>query len=122
MQTLCEAEAELADGTAAAAAPDMPSYDKMKAGPSFLVIRTVSDGHCARGGQRCKKCKAAETTMQICLLRLFLQPSGHAARVQMATHEGKKVMCEYEREKTFASADEARAFAAENDVADVQIR
>ena len=93
----------------------------MVAGPSVLAIRRIADGHCARGAVRCAKCKEAAETSRIVLAKLFLLASGNAAPVLFTTVDGKKTMCEYQTEKEFASADEARAYAAANGIEDVEL-
>jgi len=99
------------------------NYESMVAGPSFLAIRRISSRHCARGAKRCAKCKEAEESAPppICLVRMYLLPSGAAAPVLFSERDGKRVMCEYETEREFESEEEARAFASENGVDDVEL-
>ena len=91
------------------------------AGPHVLAIRKVADGHCARGATRCAKCKTAQETSRVVLVKLFLLASGNAAPVLFTEVDGAQRMCEYETVQEFASADEARAYAAANGVGDVKL-
>ena len=70
---------------------------------------------------RCAKCKKAEQTSRIVLVKMFLLASGNAAPVLFTTVDGKQRMCEYETVQEFGTVDEATAYAAANGVDDVKL-
>ena len=90
-------------------------------GTDCLAVRLLGYGHCARGTQRCEKCR--ETAARPATLALLdLCPDGDAARPTVAVERGgKRVHVPYEVLRRFASDDEAKAFAARHELLDVRL-
>ncbi len=90
-------------------------------GPACLAIRALKPTHCARGPARCEKCKAAEKEPAMPKL-LDVCPYGDYARPTIdIERDGKKLWRPYDVIRSFASADEAREFAALHRISDVRL-
>lgn len=86
-----------------------------------LVVKGMGKLHCARGGARCERCRAAEAEPATPAL-LDLRPDHpEAARPTVEVARGGETTVRvYDVVRRFASADEARAFGAKHGV-DVQL-
>ena len=88
----------------------------------FYMIKSMSRPHCARGPAMCAKCREMEKTREICLLKVYAQSDGKVARpVIEVTRDGQRQFLEFDVEKVFKDASEARAYAAKNKIQDVLI-
>ena len=82
--------------------------------PSCLVIRVQKALHCARGPERCTKCREAADGPALPKL-LDLCPEGDVARpVVTFTRAGKEEHRVYDVVRTFPSLEEAKAFAGKH--------
>jgi hypothetical protein len=84
-----------------------------------LAVRSLKHMHCARGPARCEKCKeahdkpAAPKLLDVC-------PYGDAARPTIeVARDGKKSFRPFDVLQTFATVEEARAFATKHGLTDV---
>lgn len=90
-------------------------------GPDCLVIRILKPLHCARGPQRCEKCKAAEASPAVPKL-LDVCPWGEVARPIIELKRGGETQYRpYDVMRSFADAAEARAFAQKHGLTDVEL-
>ncbi len=86
-----------------------------------LAVRALKPGHCARGPERCKKCKAAEQEPAVPRL-LDVCPYGDYARPTIAVErDGKRGWRAYDVLRSFASAEEAKEFARRYGISDVAL-
>jgi hypothetical protein len=84
--------------------------------PDCLLIRTMKALHCARGPQRCAKCKAADATAPVPKL-LDLCPWGEFARPTVElVRDGEAQVRVFDVMRSFANVSEAREFATRNGV------
>lgn len=101
---------------------DGPHAAQFVRGPDCLAIRALRPLHCARGAQRCEKCKAAAAQPPVPRL-LDLCPWGDAARPTIeVVRDGKKAWRAYDVLQSFADAAEARAFAERHRLTDVELQ
>ncbi len=103
--------------------PDVPpppgAWFEVARPASCLAIRTLSPVHCARGATRCRRCAAASRSLAVPTL-LDLCPDGPAARPTVpTTRDGLTVQAPFDVLRTFATPEEARAFAAAHGITDV---
>ncbi len=85
------------------------------------IIRNIRLAHCARGPERCAKCREIDVP-KICLLDIDPPNQGRQARRTIEVEiDGKKKWREYDIVRTFESEAEARKYAAENGIADVDM-
>lgn len=90
-------------------------------GDACLAIRSLKPLHCARGPARCEKCKEAHEEPASPKL-LDVCPYGDVARPTIEiVRDGKTTFRSYDVLRTFADADEARAFANKHRLTDVVI-
>lgn len=90
-------------------------------GPDCLAVRLLAHGHCARGPATCQRCAAAAKRPASPAL-LDLCPDGDAARPTIGVErEGRQTWVAYDVLRWFASAEEARAFAADHGLDDVHL-
>ncbi|MCB9232217.1 MAG: hypothetical protein H6581_11165 [Bacteroidia bacterium] len=80
------------------------------------IIEKIQIVHCARGPQRCEKCKAVEANKWALLNICPDNPGMVARRVTEFTWQGEKLWVEFEVEKVFESKQEARAWSKEHGV------
>jgi len=100
---------------------DGPHHAQSIRGPECLAIRALKPGHCARGPQRCAKCKAAEQQPAVPRL-LDVCPYGDYARPTIETKRGGKTEHRvYDVIKVFASDAEAREFATKHGIDDIAL-
>lgn len=85
------------------------------------VIRRIRTAHCKRGPSRCEKCRETEGDA-ICLLDIDPPDRGMVQRRVMEFRTGGLVEWrEFDVVKLFASEAEARAYAAENGIEDLDL-
>ncbi len=85
------------------------------------IIRTIRLAQCARGPELCVKCRQMDEP-KICLLDIDPPHQGRQARRTIEVEiNGKRVWREFDVVRTFADEDEARRYAAENGIADVDL-
>jgi hypothetical protein len=85
------------------------------------IVRTIRLAHCARGPERCAKCREMDEP-KICLLDIEPPDRGMAARRTIEVEiNGKKEWREFDVVRSFADEAEARRYAEENGVADVEL-
>lgn len=102
-------------------AGDGPHRAQSVRGTECLAIRALRPGHCARGPERCARCKAAEAQPASPSL-LDLCPWGDYARPLIDVERaGSKAWRPYDVLQSFADAAEARAFAATHGIDDVRL-
>ena len=82
---------------------------------AHYVIRKVRLAHCKRGPARCEKCRDLDAE-KICLLEI--DPEGEMQRRVIQLHD-EGAWHEFEIVKTFATGEDARAYAAGHGIKDV---
>jgi hypothetical protein len=98
---------------------DGPHHAQSPRAPACLAIRAMKPLHCARGPERCEKCKHAATLPATPRL-LDVCPHGDYARPTVEIERGgKKEIRVYDVLQTFADTAEARAFATKHGITDV---
>jgi len=86
--------------------------------PACLAVRLLRPLHCARGRERCERCREHEARPAVPKL-LDLCPEGDLARPTVQAGDG--TIRVYDVLRSFPDAAAARAFAAEHGVTDVQL-
>ena len=85
------------------------------------VIRRVRVAHCKLGPVQCEDCRE-DLTRAICLLALYPPGSGLMQRRAIeVTLEGQAVWREFEIVRRFANEAEARCYASEHGIDDVEV-
>jgi hypothetical protein len=85
------------------------------------IIRRIRMAHCKKGPSRCAKCREAGAAA-ICLLELWPPDEGTAQRRLIALDRGgQRVWYAYDVIRRFAAEGEARAFAEQNAIDDVEL-
>ena len=88
---------------------------------SRYVIRRLRMAHCAKGPMRCEQC-AALTESKLCLLDTQpAHPGEVQRRVIEVTSAGVKAWREYDIVRGFADEREAKEYALQHAIADVQL-
>lgn len=87
------------------------------------IIRSIPMAHCARGPETCPKCRVlAAAGPRPCLLDIAPPDQGMVTRrVIECMVDGVKVWREFDIVRTFADETEARAYAAEHGITDVEL-
>lgn len=94
---------------------------KEKAAMPKHIIRTIRLAHCARGPERCAKCREMDEP-KICLLDIDPPNRGREARRTIEVDlDGKREWREFDVVRSFADEAEARRHAEENGIKDVKI-
>lgn len=89
--------------------------------PSGFVIRRIRQAHCARGPARCARCREMDREV-IALLDIAPPQQGLVARPTLPVAVGgQQVWREFDVVRVFESEEEARAYAEQNGVVDVEI-
>ena len=87
--------------------------------PSEEIIRVMSPPHCARGPKGCEKCREADKTKKICLLRIFFD-HGYMTRPMIeVARDGERILLEYDVLRIFENRDEALEYAKKNNLTDI---
>lgn len=85
------------------------------------IIRSLRLAHCARGPELCAKCREMDRDVP-CLLDIDPPNPGVVARRAIEVQVGgEKAWREFDVLRTFQDEREARAYAAENGVSDIQL-
>lgn len=85
------------------------------------IIRTIRLAHCARGPELCAKCRQMDEP-KICLLDIAPPNQGRQARRTIEVEiNGKREWREFDVVRSFKDEAEARRYAAENGIADVDL-
>lgn len=85
------------------------------------IIRVIRTAHCARGPKLCAKCREMDVP-KICLLDIDPPNQGREARRTIEVEiSGKSEWREFDVIRSFESEAEARKYAAENGIADVDL-
>lgn len=85
------------------------------------IIRRIRLAHCARGPERCEKCREMDREAP-CLLDIDPPNLGLAARrVLPVTLDGETAWREFDVVRIFDDDDDARAYAAQYAVTDVEL-
>ncbi|MCX6031301.1 MAG: hypothetical protein NT169_18635 [Chloroflexi bacterium] len=88
---------------------------------SRYIIRKIHLAHCKRGPARCKQCREMDA-WRICLLDIAPPRPGESQRRLIQVYMGgEAVWREYDVVRMFDSEAEARGFARENRIADVNL-
>jgi len=88
--------------------------------PKF-VIRRIRQAHCAKGPARWAQCREMDREA-IALLEIDPPQQGLLARrVLPVSGEGQQVWREFDMVRLFASEEEARAYAHQHGIADVEL-
>ena len=74
------------------------------------IIKNIAQVHCARGPERCARCREMSANAKYSLLNICPK-SPAARRVTEVDLNGQKEWREFEVERTFDSVAEARAYA-----------
>ncbi|NLI78393.1 MAG: hypothetical protein GX442_18390 [Candidatus Riflebacteria bacterium] len=90
---------------------------------SHHIIRNIPMAHCARGPEACPKCRAlAAAGPRPCLLDIAPPDQGMVTRrVIECLVDGVKVWREFDIVRTFADEAEARTYAAEHGITDLEL-
>lgn len=83
------------------------------------IIRVIEGVHCAKGPKGCKKCQDAGIQNKLCLIRIFKEASEEPRPVIELEREDQQYFT-YDVLKCFDTIQEARDYALENDVWDVE--
>jgi len=83
------------------------------------IIRKIHLAHCKRGPRVCEKCREMDVE-RICLLDVC-PPGEMQRRVIQVNVGGEEVWREFDVVRVFGSEAEARVYAGENGVEDVQV-
>ena len=84
------------------------------------IIRKIRLAHCKRGPSICEECREMDTE-KICLLDICPPHQGEIQRrVIQVTRGGETTWCEFDIVRTFESQEEARKYADENAIQDVE--
>lgn len=78
---------------------------------SEYIISNIIVPHCARGPQRCEKCKQMAEEKKFCLLQIYSQGGEIARPVLEVEIDGKQQWCEFDVLKTFKDESEAESYA-----------
>ena len=91
--------------------------------PGCRQVRVARRSHCARGPSRCPRCQAAHAAGPVWELVAPDANPLQAARqvVQFRDEDGNSFWSEFRVEKMFASEEEARQYANEHGITDVQL-
>lgn len=85
------------------------------------IIKTIRTAHCARGPELCAKCREMDKPA-ICLLDIDPPNQGREARRTIEVEiNGRKEWREFDVVRSFKDEAEARKYAAENGIADVDL-
>lgn len=85
------------------------------------IIRLISMSHCKRGPEHCPKCRAMGGP-RICLLDIAPPDQGMVQRRVIELQiDGERAWREFDVIRVFADEAEARAFAAENGIDDIDL-
>ncbi len=85
------------------------------------IIRLIAVSHCKRGPDHCAKCRAMGGP-RICLLDIAPPDQGMVQRRVIELEiDGERVWREFDVIRIFAGEAEARAYAAANGVADIDL-
>ena len=88
---------------------------------SRYVIRKVRLAHCKKGPDRCEECRTLDAE-RICLLDVSPPRQGEIQRrVIQLVRDGVETWCEFDVVRAFESPDDARRFAVEHGVEDVEL-
>ncbi len=88
---------------------------------SHHIIRIISMSHCKRGPDNCPKCRAI-AGQRICLLDIAPPDQGIVQRRVIGVQvDGERAWREFDVVRVFADEAEARAYAAANGIADIDL-
>ncbi len=88
---------------------------------SRYVIKRIRLAHCKRGPSRCQKCREMGVD-RVCLLDIAPPDAGMAQRrVIEVLSGGERVWREFDIVRTFESAGEAREYAAQHGIQDIDL-
>ena len=101
--------------------PPITSRDSVEDGAPVHVIRRIRLAHCKRGPSICAECREMDEE-RVYLLALYLPEAGLMQRRSIEIElAGERVWRTFEIVQTFADEGEARAYARENGIADIQL-
>jgi len=87
---------------------------------SSYIIRKIRLAHCKKGPSLCAKCREMDVE-RICLLDICPPCAGEVQRrVIPIIRDGERVWLEFDVSRTFASEEEARQYAEEHGITDVE--
>ncbi|MBN1259078.1 MAG: hypothetical protein JXB35_00215 [Anaerolineae bacterium] len=85
------------------------------------IIRTLHTAHCKRGPEVCEQCREMNVARS-CLLDICPPDAGlMQRRVIQVTVQGEPVWREFDVVQIFETEDEARRYAAQHGIDDVEI-
>ncbi len=88
--------------------------------PSY-VIRRIRIAHCKRGPDRCEACRVLDTE-KVCLVDVCPPQKGEIQRrLIKLVRDGEESWHEFDIVKVFEDQEEARLFAAEHAVEDIEL-
>jgi hypothetical protein len=93
----------------------------MEVAMPYHLIRRIRLAHCARGPERCAACREMDREVPALL---DVDPPNYgmvARRMVEVEFAGARTWREFDVARVFESAEEARAYAAEQGVADVAL-
>lgn len=86
----------------------------------YCIIRTIRVAHCKRGPSICEECREMDAE-RICLLDIYPPGEGKMQRRAIEVSiGGERVWREFDVARMFDSEEEARAYAEENGIEDVE--
>jgi len=88
---------------------------------SEYIIRRILVPHCARGPQRCERCREMAQEKKICLLKIHFTKSSIARPVIEVYRQGERRFGEFEIEKIFKDENDAKDYAKKNAITDVEL-
>lgn len=87
---------------------------------SSYVIRKIRMAHCKRGPDRCEACRSL-VAEKVCLLDVCPPQGELQRRVIKLLRDGEENWYEFDIVKVFENQDDARHFAAEHDIEDIEL-
>ena len=81
------------------------------------IIKKVPYIHCARGPERCEKCKMiSKKKPDFCLIRIYLKSSNVARPMISINLNEERALYEYDVLKRFKNEQEAKTYAVKNKI------
>ena len=89
--------------------------------PERYIVRRIRLAHCSRGPERCEQCRRMNVE-KLSLLDIAPPHPGEMQRRSIAVRRGGvQVWREFDVVRTFVSEDEARQYAVEYGIEDVEV-
>ena len=84
------------------------------------IIRVIEGVHCAKGPKGCKKCADAGIQNKLCLIRIFKEASEEPRPIIELPEREDQQYFTYDVLKCFDTMEQARNYAQEHEIWDVE--